>query len=297
MMDFGLATSLYPDEYHYPTEAYSPSAQQLDLVQVIQQLHASLDPRTVFACYGKVLGQYLPIQGIRLTNDEYKLSWGKRYGISLKRQLLNGGMQLNLHYQLLTPLTPSQKLLLQEIEPLLLQPLLNAMQYQEMSMQAMFDSLTGLGNRHYYTQSLKNAIARAHRKQGSVSLIVLDLDNFKQLNDRHGHKCGDYILKEFGDIIRCTIRNTDQAFRIGGDEFVIIVQGNINAAGLLCERIVTATNQHDSFDQFGVSCSLGAAESGEALEAEQVYELADKALYRAKASGRNGYQLNLEQLS
>lgn len=296
-MDFGLATTLYPDEYNYQTEAYSPTSAPLDLVQVIQQLHASLDPRTVFACYGKVLGQHLPIQGVRLQSEQYKLSWGKRYGISLKRQIICGGTPVTLQYQLLTPLTPSQSISLQEIEPLLLQPLLNAMQYQEMSMQAMFDSLTGLGNRHYYSQSLKNAVARAHRKQGTVSLIVLDLDNFKQLNDKYGHKCGDYILKEFGDIIRSNIRSTDQAFRIGGDEFVVIVQGNIHAAGLLCERIVTATNANTSFHQFGVSSSLGAAEASDTMEAEQLYEQADKTLYQAKASGRNCYKLSPAQLS
>lgn len=291
MMDFGLATVLYPEEYGYQADVYSPNTQPLDLVQVLQQLHASLDPRTVFACYGKMLEQYLPIQGVRLLSNVHKLTWGKRYGISLKHQLICNGVLLNIQYQLLTPLTPSQSALLQELEPLLQQPLANAILYQEMSTQAMFDSLTGLGNRHYYNQSLKNAIARAHRKQGVISLVVLDLDNFKQLNDKFGHKCGDYILQEFGDVIRNTIRNTDQAFRIGGDEFVVIVQGTIQAASLLCERIVTGTNQHHCFNQFGVSCSLGAAESNDTLEAEQLYELADKALYQAKASGRNGYKL------
>ncbi|MGL6124397.1 MAG: GGDEF domain-containing protein [Shewanella sp.] len=295
-MDFSLAIELYPEEYRYQTEHYSSNDSPFDLIKVIQQLHGSLDPRTVFACYGKVLGQHLPIQGVRLLYGEHKLSWGKRYGISINRQLMCAGIPLTIQYQLLTPFTPSQTLSLQDIEPLLLQPLLNAMRYQEMSMQAMFDSLTGLGNRHYYNQSISNATARAHRKQGSVALIVLDLDNFKQLNDKFGHKCGDYILKEFGDIIRATIRNTDQAFRIGGDEFVIIAQGDIHAAGLLCKRIISATNQHSSFNQFNVSCSLGAAESHDTIEAEQLYELADKALYQAKAAGRNCYKLSQHPL-
>lgn len=291
-MDFGLATALSPEEYRYQSEVQWPeSPTPPNLVHIIQQLHASLDPRTVFACYGKVLGQYLPIQGIRLTKDDYTLNWGRRYGIGLTRQLMHGAKALCLQYQLISPLTPSQVATLQELEPLLLQPLLNALQYQEMSMQAMFDSLTGLGNRHYYSKSIVHAIATAHRKQGVISLVVLDLDHFKQLNDKFGHKCGDYILRAFGDIIRGNIRSTDQAFRIGGDEFVIIVQGSIEAAGLLCQRIVSAVNQHNSFSQFGVSCSLGAAEASACLPAEQLYELADNALYQAKAAGRNGFTL------
>lgn len=292
MMDFGLATELYPDEYRYQTEIYSANIPPLDLLQLVQQLHSSLDPSLVFANYGNLLGQHLPVQGIRLLHDNHKLSWGKRYGISLKRHLLSPSETFTLQYQLVAPLTPSQLSILEEAEPLLLQPLLNAIQYQHMSTQAMFDSLTGLGNRHYYSQSINNAIARVQRKQNDIALIVLDLDNFKQLNDKFGHKCGDYILKEFSDIIRASIRNTDQAFRIGGDEFVIIVQGNKFAARLLCERIIVATNAHTCFNQFSVSCSLGAAQAEGHITAELVYELADKALYQAKAAGRNCYKLH-----
>ncbi len=296
-MDFALALPPHLDEYRYQTQVSIPNAAPLDLVHVLQQLHASLEPQTVFACYGKILGQYLPLQGVTLVSDNNSFTWGKHYGICLPRQLMLDGRSLSLQYQLLTPLTPTQANTLETIEPLLLQPLLNALQYQEMSMQAMFDSLTGLGNRHYYMQTLKHALARSQRQQDAVSLIVLDLDNFKQLNDQYGHKCGDYILTEFGDIVRSNIRTTDLAFRIGGDEFVVIAQGNIHAAGVLCERIVNATNSHASFAHFRVSCSLGAAESNGLLTAGQLYELADKALYQAKASGRNGYKLSQTQLS
>ncbi|QYJ77799.1 diguanylate cyclase DgcS [Shewanella acanthi] len=296
-MDFGLASTSFSDEYGYQTETYHPSQVSVNFVQIIQQLHSSLDPRTVFACYGKILGQHLPIQGVHLESDEYQLSWGNRHGVNLNRQILCKGTPLHIDYQLLHQLTPSQDLILEELETLLLQPLINAMQYQEMSQQAMFDALTGLGNRHYYVQSIQKALALVQRQQANIALIVLDLDKFKQLNDRFGHKCGDYLLKEFGDIIRSSVRTTDQAFRIGGDEFVILVQGGLHAAGLLCERIVSAINHHASFHQFGVSCSLGAAESSHIVEPEQLYELADKALYQAKASGRNCYKLSQTQLS
>ena len=172
-----------------------------------------------------------------------------------------------------------------------------ATQLQQLTQSSRLDTLTQTLNRSIMLDRIGQAISMATRQQSRFAVLFIDLDNFKQLNDKYGHKCGDYILKEFGDIIRSSIRSTDQAFRIGGDEFVVIVQGNIHAAGLLCERIVTATNANTSFHQFGVSSSLGAAEASDTMEAEQLYEQADKTLYQAKASGRNCYKLSPAQLS
>ncbi|MBB1268169.1 GGDEF domain-containing protein [Shewanella sp. SR44-3] len=291
-MDFALATQLYPEEYWYQSDSYLKDEPEFDLIQVIQQLHASLEPRTVFACFGKLIGQQLPIQGVQLSVEQKKLSWGRHHGLSLQRTLLHNDTSMVFQYQLSVPLTPLQLVLLEKVEPLFALPFINALKYQKMANQAMFDALTGLGNRHYYGQSIHNALARAQRKHGNVSLVVLDLDRFKNLNDEFGHKLGDTVLIEFANVINKAIRNTDQAFRIGGDEFVIIVQGDEDAAGILCQRIMEFLPANPVLNQFNVQTSMGIAGYKNAQSPEQLYEFADKALYSAKADGRNGFKID-----
>jgi diguanylate cyclase (GGDEF)-like protein len=291
-MDFSIATELYPDDYWYRSDAYLNIEPELDLVQVIQQLHGSLDPRTVFACFGKILGQYLPVKGLQLILDKQKFVWGRHYGIELKRTINDNQDTFTIAYQLSAPLSSSQKKTLGQLESILIQPLNNALKYQNMSNQAMFDALTDLGNRYYYRQAIDIALARANRQQGKVSLIVLDLDKFKQLNDASGHKVGDYVLVGFAALINQAIRNTDQAFRIGGDEFVIITQGGVNAAAIVCQRIIDMMPKHSELTEYNIQCSLGIAESLPQQQAENIYERADKAMYCAKAAGRNCFRIS-----
>ncbi|GGP45891.1 diguanylate cyclase [Shewanella algicola] len=292
-MDFALATELYPEDYWYRSDAYLNMDSDLDLIQVIQQLHGSLDPRTVFACFGKILGQHLPIKGLQLTLDKQKFVWGRHYGIELQRTVADKQDQFNMIYQLATPLSTAQLNTLSRLEEILIQPLNNALKYQSMSTQAMFDSLTGLGNRYYYNQAIVTALARANRYQGQVSLVVIDLDKFKQLNDIHGHKAGDYVLVGFAELINEAIRNTDQAFRIGGDEFVIITQGDTQAAEIVCQRIIDMMPKHAQLTEYDIKCSLGIAESIPEQLADNLYDRADKAMYAAKAAGRNGYRIDV----
>jgi diguanylate cyclase (GGDEF)-like protein len=292
-MDFALATQLYPQEYWYQPDSYLKDEPEFDLIQVIQQLHASLEPRTVFACLGKLLGQHLPIQGVQLTVESQKLSWGRHKGIGLQRVISHNDKSLMCQYQLSAPLNSFQLNQLEKIEPLFAQSFTNALKFQKMANQAMFDALTGLGNRHYYTQSISSALARAQRKQGQVSLVVLDLDRFKNLNDKFGHTLGDTVLSEFANLINQAIRDTDQAFRIGGDEFIIIVQGDASAASILCQRIMDFLPANELLKQFDVHTSMGIAEAKNAINADLLYDNADKALYTAKAAGRNGFKIEV----
>ncbi|WP_299787700.1 GGDEF domain-containing protein [uncultured Shewanella sp.] len=293
-MDFGLATEFYPDEYQYQPEIYSGNKPELDLVEIIQQLHESLDPRTVFACFGKVMGQHLPIDGVKLNFKHYQFSWGKRHGLMVKQQLECSGETATLQYSLKSPLTPSQAQRLQTLQTLVLLPLFNATQFHEMSQQAMFDSLTKLGNRHYYIESIKKAIAASKRYSNDLSLVVLDLDNFKKLNDRYGHQFGDMVLSEFGQLLTGAIRNTDQAFRIGGDEFVVLVQGGTRAAAILCERILTAMSSLPLFEKHEIQTSMGVAQWRDDESESVLYERADRALYQAKAAGRQCFRIDGE---
>lgn len=289
-MDLGLATDFYSDELRYQPDILGSHTHEPDLVQIIQQLHESLDPRTVFACFGKIMGQHLPIVGIKLTYQEYQFSWGRHQGLVIKQELAHEGKVARIEYSLTSPLMPSQAKQLQLLQTLVILPLFNATQFQEMSQQAMYDSLTRLGNRHYYLESLKKAIATASRHNNALSLVVLDLDNFKMLNDVYGHTFGDSILSKFGQLLTTAIRDTDQAFRIGGDEFVVLVRGDISAAEVLCQRVLDTMSGLPVFNKHQVQTSLGISQWKLDEEASSLYERADKALYRAKAAGRRCFR-------
>ena len=155
----------------------------------------------------------------------------------------------------------------------------------------MYDSLTNLGNRHYYAESLKKAIATSARHESPLSIIILDLDNFKKLNDSHGHLLGDEVLSEFGQLLTLAIRDTDQAFRVGGDEFVVIVRGDTNAASTLCERVLSSISSHSLFEKYQAETSLGVSQWQEGESAASVFERADKALYLAKSNGRRCFKI------
>ncbi|MEC4727063.1 GGDEF domain-containing protein [Shewanella sp. D64] len=290
-MDFGLATEFSPEEYRYQPAVHQLTDIEPNLVRIIQHLHESLDPRTVFACFGKIMGQHLPIEGVKLTFNHHQFNWGCHQGIQVLQQVNFSGNVYNLSYVLRKPLTPSQSELLKLMQTLVLLPLFNAIKYQEISRKAMYDSLTNLGNRHYYAESLKKAIATSTRHDSPLSIIVLDLDNFKNLNDSHGHLLGDEVLSEFGQLLTLAIRDTDQAFRVGGDEFVVIVRGDTCAASTLCERVLSSISTHSLFEKYQAETSLGVSQWQEGETAASVFERADKALYLAKSNGRRCFKI------
>ncbi|RYV02181.1 deoxycytidylate deaminase [Shewanella sp. OPT22] len=291
-MDFGLARDYQTESINFSSSAAIASSEvKPDIIAVLQSLHASLDPRTVFACYGKLLGDILPVIGVQLKLPRHHLIWGVGQGYGSKQHIQIGLQSTEIHYRFSDKLTSSQATLLQKIEELLVQPLDNAIRYSDMSKQAMFDSLTNLGNRRYFQQMLEANIARVKRGSDQLSLIVLDLDNFKQLNDKFGHQLGDTILTEFGQLLRNSIRNADQAFRVGGDEFAILVHGDEGSAKTLCQRVILQLPHNPLLSQFNVMTSIGIAEFTEDLNAKSIYELADKAMYSAKAQGESCFKV------
>ncbi|WP_394128716.1 GGDEF domain-containing protein [Shewanella maritima] len=290
-MDFALASEPKTEAIWAQPQAFAQTEFDVDILNVVQRLHESLDPRTVFACFGQIIAQHMPLNGIQLTTTEYHFKWGAQDGIELPRYMNNADGEFHLVYNLRKPLSPRKALLLSKLEDLMIKPMSNALRFHNVSRQAMFDELTQLGNRHYYQQVLDKALARSQRNQGQLSLIVIDLDNFKQINDTHGHLVGDEVLTSFAKLLAKTIRNTDQAFRVGGDEFIVIAQGNGIAASLVCERILTNLNESAQLQELTVRCSLGITTAKLEDSSDSLYARADKAMYQAKAYGKNQYQL------
>jgi len=169
----------------------------------------------------------------------------------------------------------------------------NALLFRETKIRADYDGLTRIYNRHFFDDRLAEEISRHKRYQHDLSLMILDLDHFKAVNDTHGHQAGDLVLKEVGQILLDGIRNTDFAARYGGEEFVVILphiaeRQARNLAERLAHKIASREFEHQG-DSFNVTVSAGVASLDPALNdtGQELLRRADQALYQAKADGRN----------
>jgi diguanylate cyclase (GGDEF)-like protein len=158
--------------------------------------------------------------------------------------------------------------------------------------QASTDGLTDLANRRHFEEALAAEISRAERFGGTIALVLADLDDFKQVNDRFGHQAGDDVLRAFADILRETVRDIDMAARYGGEEFAVLLpQTDLDGAERLAERLRETMAERrlmlDPSTSFSVTASFGVAAFPDAATPAALFAAADEALYRAKSEGKN----------
>lgn len=148
------------------------------------------------------------------------------------------------------------------------------------------DNLTGLYNQRHFRDRLAQELSRAKRQRGRLSLILIDLDGFKRVNDERGHLEGDRVLKEFGAIVRQSVRReVDSAYRYGGDEFTILLPGQSQkGAQLVAHRIVAAADA--AFGGQGLRFSYGIAGYPPTGGLEDFIRVADERMYKMKAANR-----------
>ena len=160
---------------------------------------------------------------------------------------------------------------------------------------ALYDHLTGLPNRTLFADRLDRAIGLAKRTGDSFSLLYIDLDNFKAVNDRLGHQAGDQLLQMAADRLLSCVRDSDTVSRQGGDEFLALLVNcsDVNASTLCAQKIVEALSEPYLIDdkQSCLSATVGIAQYPfDAAEARSLIRAADTAMYRAKCAGRGGYE-------
>jgi diguanylate cyclase (GGDEF)-like protein len=171
--------------------------------------------------------------------------------------------------------------------------------HEEAQRLSLTDPLTGLWNYRYLRESLRREVERASRFGRTLTVLVLDLDHFKEVNDTHGHAAGDTVLGEFARRIRIGLREVDVAFRQGGEEFVVLLPETDAYGGItVAERLGAAVRDHPvrienrDAGEVSISVSIGIAVYPEhGSTAQQVLDAADDALYVAKKAGRDTYRL------
>lgn len=160
---------------------------------------------------------------------------------------------------------------------------------------ATHDSLTGCINRGPFESMLQNALARARRENGALSLLLMDLDHFKAINDAHGHQAGDEVLRRFAQTMRARLRSSDILGRVGGEEFAVVLPGT-GASGALsiAEQLRAAVQAQEICARDGARIALTVSIGVATLDTERatatheaLYRRADEALYAAKLGGRN----------
>jgi diguanylate cyclase (GGDEF)-like protein len=163
----------------------------------------------------------------------------------------------------------------------------NARRFREARHQADLDALTGLHNRRFFHETLEREAARAHRYDRDLALVVLDVDDFKAINDRIGHLAGDGVLASVAGRLREAVRSADVACRVGGDEFAIILpESSLADADQLYRRVQEAMAAAPVGRAGTLSLSAGIAQLQKADGAAAFFQRADDALYRAKGSGK-----------
>ena len=168
---------------------------------------------------------------------------------------------------------------------------------EALTRRADYDELTGLKNRRCFQERLRDEMARKRRYGTPLTLVLLDIDDFKHINDTCGHSAGDAVLRDLGRTLRETLRDVDEAYRVGGEEFALVLPATPSEQGLpVAERVrqaVAALVIPVAHQPLRCTVSLGVAEAEPGRQAEKdLFAAADRALYAAKAAGKNCSRLD-----
>jgi diguanylate cyclase (GGDEF)-like protein len=263
--------------------------QQLNL-----QLQTSLEPQRILGLFYREIQRLVPLDALSYQHksSDLRLEFGLRGHHSISYSLSHEGEHLGeLVFRRNQRFSEHEQANLESLLAALLYPMRNTLLYRAATQSALRDPLTDTGNRIAMDQTLQREIELARRHMQPLSLLMLDIDHFKQINDTHGHGAGDDVLKAVAASIKNQLRNVDMVFRYGGEEFLILLSNTSReAAALVGERLRCAAQTED-YPADGctveLTVSLGCSTLLPGESAESLLRRADSALYVAKREGRN----------
>ncbi len=264
------------------------------LLQLATDLQTTLDAGALIEFFSRHLVPLVPHDGVRFANEAtgVDVSTGKTAGRRTRVALALDEVALGeLTVYSAKPLSAGRRKIVESLAASLRHPLRNALMYRDAINASTRDPLTGVNNRSSFRRVLDREVDLSRRHGAPLSLIMLDVDRFKSINDKHGHMVGDLALKSIAGCMISCIRESDILFRYGGEEFCIaLANTNLLGARKLAERIrrkLEILIVRTSRARLHVTASFGVAMLAEDDDAAQLVEKADDSLYRAKALGRN----------
>jgi len=270
------------------------TAVNLHHYDISSALQTSLEFNELIAIFSNKIHTMLPHTSVEYSNEEFDLEF-KRGVVS--RHSCNYALKVEEQQLGELKLTRSQRFSKNELKMLesmlccLIYPLRNATLFHQALKMAYTDPLTRTNNRAAFNDMVLREIKRASRNQHPLSLIFVDIDHFKSINDLNGHACGDLALASVAGWIKDSVRGTDVVFRFGGEEFVVLLaETALNDAAVIAERIRADIESHTlayGMEVLNITASLGVSCLRENDGIDSFIERADKAMYRAKRDGRN----------
>ena len=262
--------------------------------QLSMQLQTSLEPQRILGLFYREIQRLVPLDALSYQHksSDLRLEFGHRGHHSISYSLSHEGEHLGeLVFRRNQPFSEQEQGYLESLLASLLYPMRNTLLYRVATQSALRDPLTDTGNRIAMDQTLTREIELSRRHLQPLSLLMLDIDHFKQINDTHGHSAGDDVLKAVAASIKNQLRNVDMVFRFGGEEFLILLSNTSReAAALVGERLRNAA-QAEEYVADGrsieLTVSLGCSTLLPGESAESLLRRADNALYVAKREGRN----------
>ncbi|MBB1486373.1 GGDEF domain-containing protein [Oceanospirillum sediminis] len=271
-----------------PNTGYRKESSEAACLNMMRCLSTTLSPESVLVQFELEMKRHFPICNVSFRNSKHILT--NQRGVpgifSMEIELIDdehiyGCLMLEFEWVL----SPVKKRLVNQLTQMLTFPLKNAVAFQEMKQLALTDSLTGLPNRNSFENAFQQLMARYQSKGigKRFSLLILDLDDFKRINDKHGHQTGDLVLSCFADVLRSCCNKTAEAFRFGGDEFTVLVHAEgEDLPHLLSSRIRLAVANNSSLVQYGINCSIGYSSYQPGDSLYSLFERADNALLQIR---------------
>ncbi|MCA4961851.1 GGDEF domain-containing protein [Pseudomonas sp. Y24-6] len=262
--------------------------------QLVLQLQTSLEPQRILGLFFREIQRLVPLDALSYQHkaSDLRLEFGQRGHHSISYSLSHEGEHLGeLTFRRNQRFTEQEQGNLESLLSALLFPMRNALLYRVATQSALRDPLTDTGNRVAMDQTLQREIDMSRRHLQPLSLLMLDIDHFKRINDTHGHSAGDEVLKAVAASIKGQLRNVDMVFRYGGEEFLILLSNTgREAAAMVGERLRFATQAKEYLadgKSIELTVSLGCSTLLPGESAESLLRRADSALYVAKREGRN----------